>query len=193
MDDELRLPRKMARRDRSAWAVMYDRYVGDVFGLVYHLLRGDRRTAEDICQEAWLLAIEQFDQFDRTRGEFRAWLLGIARHRVLHHQRRGAGIHFGPNEDGPVDERSPLEALEEIERADMIRAALLCLSAERRLVLQEKYAQGLTVKEIADRNGQSPKAVESLLSRARAQLRELLQPYIRTPAQGERHEPSDVR
>ena len=60
MDDELRLVRAMARRDRSAWDAMYDRHVGDVFGVIYHLVGGDRQTAEDLNQEVWLLAIEQF-------------------------------------------------------------------------------------------------------------------------------------
>jgi RNA polymerase sigma-70 factor (ECF subfamily) len=193
MDDELRMLRKMARRDRSAWAVMYDRLVGDVFGLVYHLLGGDRRAAEDLCQEVWLLAIEQFDRFDCTRGEFRAWLLGIARHRVYHYRRRAAGSCSEVSDDGPIDEPSPHEALEEAEQGDVVRAALLCLSDERRRVLHAKYAEGLSVKEIADRTGRSAKAVESLLSRARAELRELLQPYVFTSAEGESHEPSDVR
>jgi RNA polymerase sigma-70 factor (ECF subfamily) len=193
MHDELRLLRKMARRDRSAWAIMYDRYVGDVFGLVYHLLRGDRRTAEDVCQEVWLLAIEQFEQYNRSRGEFRAWVLGIARHRVFHHHRRTAFLCAGPSQDRPTEEQSALEVLEEAERAGVVRAALLCLNEERRRVLYEKYSQGLSIKEIADRSGRSAKAVESLLSRARAELRELLRPYVFRPAEGECHEPSDVR
>ena len=62
MDDELRLVRAMARSDRSAWDAMYDRHVGDVFAVIYHLVGGDRQTAEDLNQEVWLLAIEQFDR-----------------------------------------------------------------------------------------------------------------------------------
>ncbi len=77
MDNELRLLRAMARHDQSAWAVMYDRHVGDVFGVIYHLLGADRGIAEDVCQDVWLLAIERFDRFDPSRGEFRNWLLGI--------------------------------------------------------------------------------------------------------------------
>jgi DNA-directed RNA polymerase specialized sigma24 family protein len=36
-----------------------------------------------VNQEVWLLAIENIDKFDSTRGAFRDWLLGIARHRAL--------------------------------------------------------------------------------------------------------------
>jgi DNA-directed RNA polymerase specialized sigma24 family protein len=75
MGDELCLIRAMARRDSSAWAVMNERHVGDVFGLVYHLLGGDHGAAEDVCQEVWLIAVERFDRFDPGRGSFRDWLL----------------------------------------------------------------------------------------------------------------------
>src|SRR4029079_7692870 len=92
MDDELRLVRAMARRDRSAWSAMYERHVGDVFGLVYHLVGGDRGVAEEINQEVWLLAIERFDGFDSRRGGFRDWLLGIARHCVLRFHRHASGL-----------------------------------------------------------------------------------------------------
>ena len=193
MDDELRLLREMARRDRSAWAVMYERHVGDVFGVVYHLLGGDLGAAEDVCQEVWLLAIERIDGFDFGRGGFRNWLLGIARHRALHHHRRilieGACLA----RNGPSEALQPLDLLELGERTDVVRAALLCLDSDHRRVLQEKYVEGLAVTEIADRTGRSAKAIESLLSRARARLRDLLRPYFSSPMGDERHEPSDVR
>jgi RNA polymerase sigma-70 factor (ECF subfamily) len=193
MDDESHLIRAMARRDPSAWAAMYDRHVGELFGVVFHLLGGDRNAAEDVNQEIWLLAIEQFDRFDPSRGEFRNWLLGIARHRALRH-RRGVARHSPDyNFDGPSNVLAPPDLLEEVERAGVVRAALLCLQEDYRGVLLDKYVAGLTVAEIADRIGRSAKAVDSLLSRARAQLRDLLKPYFFTQTEGERHEPSDVR
>jgi RNA polymerase sigma-70 factor (ECF subfamily) len=82
--------------------------------------------------------------------------------------------------------------LEGVERADMVRAALLCLDDDRRRVLLDKYAEGLSVAEIAARTGRSAKAVESLLSRARAQLRALLQPYFSSPTGGDPHAPRDA-
>jgi RNA polymerase sigma-70 factor, ECF subfamily len=193
MDDETRLLRQMARRDRAAWAVMYDRHVGDVFGLVYHLVGRDRGTAEDVCQEVWLLAIERFDGFDARRGGFRNWLIGIARHRVRHHLRRHAVGEADLDSADSTGAFSPLDALELGERADVVRAALLCLDRDHRRVLIDKYADGLSVSEIADRSGRSAKAVEALLSRARARLRELLQHYFSSPTGDERHEPIKAR
>jgi RNA polymerase sigma-70 factor, ECF subfamily len=193
MDDEQRLLRAMARRDRSAWAVMYERHVADVFGLVYHLLGGNRVAAEDVCQEVWLLAIERFDGFDARRGEFRNWLLGIARHRVLHHHRRVMNEADAAESDGPSEALPPLDMLELGERANVVRAALLCLDSNHRRVLMDKYADGLSVAEIADRTGRSAKAVESLLARARDRLRELLRPYFSSATGDGRYEPIDSR
>jgi RNA polymerase sigma-70 factor (ECF subfamily) len=192
MDTEPRLVRALSRRDRTVWAAMYDRHVGAVFGLVYHLVGQDRAVAEDVNQEVWLLAIEQVDSFDAARGEFRDWLLGIARHRALR-RRRDPARYFESRSDAPSDALAPLELLEGAERADMVRAALICLHDDWRAVLLDKYAEGLSVTEIADRTGRSAKAVESVLSRAREQLRALLRPYFSNPTGGYPHAPSNAR
>jgi RNA polymerase sigma-70 factor (ECF subfamily) len=193
MDNETHLVRALVRRDRTLWAAMYDSHVGAVFGMVYHLVGGDRAIAEDVNQEVWLLAIEQIDNFDPVRGGFRDWLLGIARHRALRRRRRDPVRVFDTQPDRPSDALPPPECLEGVERADMVRAALLCLDDDRRRVLLDKYAEGLSVAEIAARTGRSAKAVESLLSRSREQLRALLRPYFFNPTGGDPHAPSDAR
>ena len=193
MDDEFLLVRAMARRDRSAWDAMYQRHVGDVYGVVYHLVGGDRHLAEDVNQEVWMLAVERFDRFDPNRGGFRDWLLGIARHRALRHHRRPKYPSTEGWPEGVSNSLPPSEMLEGVERAGVVRAALLCLKDGSRRVLLDKYADGLSVAEIAARSGRSAKGVESLLSRARGQLRALLQPYFSHPTGGQRREPTDAR
>ena len=107
---------------------------------------------------------------------------------------RGAPVRvLDSQSDGPSAAPEPPESLEGVERADVVRAALLCLPDDRRRVLLDKYAEGLSVADIASRTGRSAKAVESLLSRAREQLRALLQPYFSHPTGGDPHDPSDAR
>ena len=136
--------------------------------------------------------IERFDRFDPRRGRFRDWVLGIARHLVSRHHRRVAAQNADDGSAQPFDALAPPDLLEQVERADTVRAALLCLGEDRRRVLLDRYVGGLAISEIAARTGLSAKAVESLLTRAREQLRALLRPYFSTSRGVERHEPSNA-
>jgi RNA polymerase sigma-70 factor (ECF subfamily) len=195
MDDDRRLLRALARREKPAWAEVYDRHVRDIYGFVFHLAGGDVGLAEEIHQEVWLAALEGIERFDVRSGRFRDWLLGIARHRISRHFRGVARISYanvrlwgsGPELAG----LPPPEQLEDLERSEVIRAALLCMIPEQRHVLLEKYVEGRSVAEIAGRTGKSAKAVESLLTRARERLRGLLRHYFSHTDQGVRHEPYD--
>jgi RNA polymerase sigma-70 factor, ECF subfamily len=197
MDDEHRLLRALARRDRAAWSAVYDRHVQEVFGFIYHLVGGDRHLAEELHQEVWLAALEGADHFDARRGRFRDWLQGIARHRVSRHYRGtvSSPLEVVAERDVPVQTLAlpPPEQLEGLERAAVVRAALLRLNDDHRDVLLKKYVDGDSVDEIADRTGRSAKAVESLLSRARERLRDLIRPYFVHMTHGDRHEPTDLK
>ena len=68
--------------------------------------------------------------------------------------------------------------MEQVEQRSVVRAAMLVLPDDRRKVLLWKYLEGLSVETIAIRIGRTAKAVESLLSRAREQVRGLLCGYM---------------
>ena len=59
-----------------------------------------------------------------------------------------------------------------IELAEQIGMALTALPERYRSVLHAKYEEKLSIIEIAGKWGESPKAVESLLTRARGAFRE---------------------
>jgi RNA polymerase sigma-70 factor, ECF subfamily len=187
-DDPASLMDALKRRDRAAWGVVVDRHLGEIYGFVFHLVGGNRVVAEDLNQETWLEAIDNIGHCDPSRGSFRNWLFGIARRRVaLHFRRSDLGTRpVLPGDD--VRETASMEddlllpedVLEQVERTSAVRAAMLILSEDRRCVLLWKYTDGLSVEAIAARTGKTAKAVESLLSRARQQLRELLRGYMAT-------------
>lgn len=130
--------------------------------------------------------MDGIDKCDATRGSFRNWLFGIARNRVaLHYRRRdlaGNPTSLGDQVRGEAELGDtavlPEDVLEQVERVSVVRAAILLLPDDRREVLLSKYVQGLSIETIANHMGRTSKAVESLLSRAREQVRGLLGGYM---------------
>lgn len=192
-DEQSSLIRALKARDHSAWSAAVDRHLDEVYGFVFHLVGGNRMLAEDLNQETWLEAVDGIDRCDATQGNFRTWLFGIARKRVALYYRRRA-LAGNPTSLGVVYEDVagrgdlsvlPEDVLERVERRSVVRAAMLALPDDRRKALIWKYVEGLSVDAIATRMERSAKAVESLLSRAREQTRELLRGYM-TPHGGQR-------
>ena len=193
-DEQSSLITVLKGRDRSAWSAAVDRHLREVYGFVFHLVRGDRTVAEDLNQETWLEALDGIDQCDATRGSFRNWLFGIARRRVaLYYRRRALAGNptslidqFGEAAEWGDISVLPEDVLEQVEQRSVVRAAILLLPDDRREVLLWKYVEGLSVETIAIRMGRTAKAVESLLSRAREQVRGLLRGYMMPCGDGQR-------
>jgi len=185
-DDQSSLITALKQRDRSTWSVAVDHHLHEVYGFVFHLVRGDRTVAEDLNQETWLEALDGIDQCNAAQGSFRNWLFGIARKRVALHYRRRALAGNPTSLSDQFEEAAelgdiavlPKDVLEEVERVSVVRAAILLLPDDRRNVLLGKYVEGLSVETIAIRMGTTAKAVESLLSRTREQMRVLLRGYV---------------
>ncbi len=202
MDDERRLVEGLKGRERWAWDTLYASRVRELYGFVFHLMPRNRSDAEEMHQDVWLAAVSGVEEYDPARGTLRDWLLGIARKRVaLYYRRRHAGgYRTKPHEETCLDVEEaasavvPEECVEQVERAAVVRAALLSMPEDRRQVLLEKYVGGLPVREIAERSGRTDKAVESLLSRAREQLRRLVRWYFpkNSEVQGKSHDTEHV-
>src|SRR3990172_12838076 len=134
-DDQSSLITALKQRDRSTWSTAVDRHLHEVYGLVFHLVGGERVIAEDLNQETWLEALDGIDQCDATRGRFRNWLFGIARKRVALHYRRRAlagnptslSDQFGEAAEWGDISVLPKDVLEQVERASVVRAAMLLL------------------------------------------------------------------
>jgi RNA polymerase sigma-70 factor (ECF subfamily) len=151
----------------------FSAFYGTAFGEVYrYLLRamlGDRTLAEDLTQETFVVAVVAA-RAGRCEALSLAWVLGVARHKVIDHYRkttrneRRMSLFAASGDD--VHDR---QWLPDEEPSGIVRA-LAGLSAEHRLVLVLKYLDDLTVVQIAAALGKSPQAVESLLARARRAL-----------------------
>lgn len=171
------ITQRLKDRDKSAWNAVSSEYTRDLYGFVVRLVGLDRSGADDLVQEVWLESLKRIQQFDPERAEFRGWLFEIARRRVAGYWRKRISVPLCHELESasPADKQLlPTEILDLLDRAAIVRAALLAMAPERCRVLTAKYQDDQTVAAIAAREGKSVKAIESLLTRARDELRALL-------------------
>jgi RNA polymerase sigma-70 factor (ECF subfamily) len=127
-------------------------------------LRGD---ADEVVQDVWLTAVRRIASFDPERAPFAAWLRGIAAGLLRNRFRRRAPPPRVAATVPPAD--ADAERRDEAER---VARALSALPDPYEDVLRAKYLEERSVADIAAERGDSLKAVESLLTRARQAFRE---------------------
>jgi RNA polymerase sigma-70 factor (ECF subfamily) len=72
----------------------------------------------------------------------------------------------------------PARQLDKAELRDVVRAALAGLSERQRMAVLLNKFEGMSYADIATTMDMSPQAIKSLLSRARVNLKEILEPYL---------------
>lgn len=151
------------RGDEDAWRNLFEWHFEPVYRYCLNLSSGKQEMAEEITQQVFMTAARRIGRFRQRQGTFRAWLLGIARNRFMkvrskELRHRGHERQFSTRAPKGAGTNRPQLFVYEV---------LAELPAHYRSVLEAKYLQRLTVNQIAEANRSTPKAVESLLTRAR--------------------------
>jgi RNA polymerase sigma-70 factor (ECF subfamily) len=158
-----------SRLTRDQFSTFYGIAFGNVYRYLLRAVVGDHALAEDLTQETFAVAVAAA-RAGRPEALSLAWVLGVARHKVIDHYRQASrdNRRMSLLAAGRADV-DDVQSLADREPAAIVQA-LAGLSAEHRLVLVLKYLDDLSVVEIAATLGRSPQAVESLLARARRAL-----------------------
>lgn len=147
---------------------LYDTALPEVYGYLLSRCR-QRGLAEDLTAETFLAAVDACRR--RPPPELTtAWLIGVARHKLVDHWRWAGREERGLREiagqrcepDDPWDGR--LDVL-------FAREVLASLAPHHRAVLTLRYLDGLPVAEVAEHLGRTLHATEALLIRAKAAFR----------------------
>ena len=153
----------------AALRAWYDESLPRVYGYLFNRCGRNAHTAEELTQQTFVEAVRSRRA---PNDEPVTWLIGIARHRLLDHfrklERRERGFLR------LVATRPPTDIWPDTESDDQIAAALAQLPAGQRSAIVLRYMDDLPVAEVCRLLGRSEGAVESLLSRGRAALRESL-------------------
>ncbi|MEO6101295.1 MAG: RNA polymerase sigma factor [Tepidiformaceae bacterium] len=166
----------------DAFNSLVERYQAAVFTLCLRLL-GDRQSAEDAAQEAFISGYRAIAQF--REGSVRAWLLRIAanecKDELRRRTRKDASASLDAmleSDDGPTEVPDPGEGIGELlerkELSSQIQRMLMLVPFDQRhaVVLCDLY--GYRYEEVAEMTGASSGTVKSRIHRGREKLRQLI-------------------
>ncbi len=148
-----RLLTRAARGDQAAFAALYDRVAGQVFGLVRRVLR-DRAQSEEVAQEVLLEVWRTASRFDEARGSASAWIMTMAHHRAVDRIRseqssRDRDHRVASRQNEPSFDQVAEEVEARIEH-QQVRQALDQLTDLQREAIELAYYGGYTYREVAD-------------------------------------------
>ena len=152
---------------------IYDDALPRVFGYLRNRCES-HSAAEELTSETFLAAVSQIRRGVLDEVTI-AWLIGIARHKLLDHWRRGdsrATDSFDPAlpPNDPALHEDPWDAVLDQHRVAVVLAEL---GAHHRSALTLRYVDGLPVADVAETLGRTLHATEALLVRARLAFRRL--------------------
>ena len=184
--NELELIQQLRAGDEGAFKSLVANYQDLVYNTALGIVQNSE-DAEDVAQEVFIQVYRSIDQF---KGDARlsTWVYRITTTKALDHirsrkrKKRFAFITslFGPNDElvhEPVDFQHPGVTLDRKEQAALLFRMIEQLPENQKVAFTLHKTEELSYQEIADVMQLSVSAVESLLFRARQNLRKLLEKY----------------
>ncbi|MGA0572722.1 RNA polymerase sigma factor [Variovorax sp. VNK109] len=175
LDPDIELLPRVARGEGAAVREMVARKLPRLLALAQRML-GDRGEAEDVAQEAFVRIWQHAAKWEAGQARFDTWLHRVALN-LCYDRLRGRREH--PSDELPeTEDPAPLPdgRLEARQAKARMDAALAALPSRQREALVLQYYQDLSNNDTAALMGISVEALESLLVRARRNLRAQLQP-----------------
>lgn len=192
IDPDVRLMLQVRDDNAAAFEQLVERYRNRLLQVLEHLVPR-RGLAEDLVQEVFMRVYRARKNYVPT-AKFSTWLFTIADN-VANNALRGASnrkevqLQSAPqNSTGiPVLENlakepsrfMPARRMDQAELSEMVRKAVQSLNERQRMALLLCKFEHMSYQDVAAAMNLSTKAVKSLLSRARNNLRDMLEPYVR--------------
>lgn len=191
-DDELI---RVARSgDPVAFTELVKRYEDTVYRFSYKICR-DTEKASETLQDTFVNVYRKLGTFD-GKSKFSTWLYTIVTNNCLMKRRKRKGEMLEQSleaydhpqlQDGHAQRLEPLGTMETTadvvitkELREVLDQAIMRLPQEYRVVFVMRDIEGESAEETARALGLSVEATKSRLRRARAFLREQLEPYVRS-------------
>jgi len=163
----------------DALAVLFDRYHRLVVSIAYKILR-DLGEAEDVTQVVFLEVYKASAQFDPSRGTTKVWLMQYTYHRSMNRRMYLKRRKFYDQDEGATEELGSAENAQPVnggglfvlqELRTLVREGLASLNRQQRQTIQLAYFEGMSLKEISEKTGESIGNIRHHYYRGLGQLR----------------------
>lgn len=168
--------RDCASGGRSGLRAIYDAEAPAMMGVALRMLRR-RDLAEEAVHDCFLQVWRKAGTFDPSRGEPRAWLFAILRHRALNILRSEGREPPASDEEAQAmvsTDETPEECVARLSDEKALKRCLEHLEPQRRRAIVLAYAQGLTHGELAGRLGVPLGTLKSWIRRSLAALKDCM-------------------
>jgi len=189
--EELVLVERLKQGDESAFQILVEQYQDLVYNTALGIVQ-NQSDAEDVAQEVFIQIFRSIGSF-KSEAKLSTWIYRITTTRSLDLLRvKKSEKRFGllkrlweTEEESPVENISdfnhPGVSLERKEEAAQLMAAITQLPENQKVAFILHKLEGLSYLEIAEIMGNTLPAVESLMHRAKLNLRKILEKKITTP------------
>jgi RNA polymerase sigma-70 factor (ECF subfamily) len=165
---------RAANGDAAAMSRLYRRHASRVQAVAFRLTR-DAALSEDVVQETFIKLWRHAGRWDAEKASVPVWLSRIAANAAIDAMRRRKRLAFTdepPDAPDPADGPDDQHHENEMQRA--VQSAMAALPERQRVALTLSVYSGLTAAQVGEAVGLGERGAESLLGRARANLKKLL-------------------
>lgn len=160
-----RLLVQAAQKDPARFAELYESHFERVYAFMVKRVR-ERQVAEDLTSDVFHKALAALPNFNWRGVPFGAWLLRIASN-VVTDQWRKSSREIVEDPPEAIDEVNP----EHTEQNAQLFRMVAQLPADQKRVIGMRFAEGKSIKEIAEEMGRSEGAIKQLQFRGLESLR----------------------
>lgn len=168
--DETGLVAAASRGDAAAFRKLMDRHLGTIVAIGRRMLRDDAE-AEDVAQEAFLRLWRSGGSLEIGAAGVRPWLRRVVSNLCLDRVRSKGRVTITDEVPDMPEPATQQRTIEDGETQARVAQSMQRLPERQRLALTLFHFEGMSQIEIGNVMGISDEAVESLLSRARRQMK----------------------
>ena len=182
--DGAALLKRISHGDEQALEEFYETYFSRLYRFVFYRVGRDHHHSEEVIHDTFMEAVEKAGQYNPGRGSVESWLITLSRNRI----RSTNALMTRPHEyekswsmvDGELESlfadmdrnNLPETALESEYLRTLVGTIMSSIPQEYSKLLEMKYMENSSVRDITKAIHKTEKAVESQLTRARNAFRE---------------------